>query len=58
MVLEKSFTDTLNCQINSWVLQKVKPQLSLEAKLSKLKLSYLEHIMRRQDILENIVMLS
>ena len=35
----------------------MKPELSLEAKMMKLRLSYIGHIMRREDQLENTIIL-
>ena len=43
--------------MNRWVLEQIKPEISLEAKMTKLKLSYFRHIMRRQGVLENATML-
>ena len=43
--------------MNKWVLEQIKPELSLEAKMIKLRLSYFGHIMRRQDSLEKTIML-
>ena len=58
MVLQESSTDTLNARkINKWVLEQIKADLSLEAKIIKLRLSYVWHIMRRQDSLEKAIML-
>lgn len=42
---------------NKWVLEQNKPETSLEANMTKLKLSYYEHIMRRHDVLEKMMML-
>ena len=42
---------------NKCVSGQMKPELSLEAKMMKVRLSYLEHIMRRQDSLEKTIML-
>ena len=42
--------------MNKWVLEQIKPELSLEAKMIKLRLSYFGHIMRRQDSLEKTIM--
>ena len=33
--------------MNEWVLEQINPELSLEAKIIKLRLSYFGHIMRR-----------
>lgn len=41
MVLKESFTDTMNHQKDG-----VKPEFSLEAKITKLSLYYFSHIMR------------
>ena len=41
---------------NKWVLDQIKPELSLEANMLKLK-SYFGHIMRQQDSLEKTTML-
>ena len=35
--------------MNKWVLAQIKPELSLEAKAIKPRLSYFRHLMRRQD---------
>ena len=43
--------------MNKWVLEQIKPELSLGAKMIKLRLSYFGHIMRRQDSLEKTIML-
>ena len=40
---------------NKWILEQLKPELSLEAKMMKLRLSYFEHIMRRQDSLQQTI---
>ena len=55
-MLEKGFVETLDCQKGKQV-HKIRPELSLEAKMLKLKLSYFGHIMRRQDSLEKTLML-
>lgn len=39
-----------------WVLEQMKPEISLEANMTKLKLSYFGHIMRRQSPLEKAMM--
>ena len=44
-------------KINKWVLEQIKPEQSLEAKMLKLRLSYFGHIMRSQDSLEKTIML-
>ena len=43
--------------MNKWALDQIKPELSMEAGMLKLRLSYFEHIIRRQDPLEKIIML-
>ena len=58
MVLEESSTDALDCQKDEQVSpEQIKPELLLEAKMIKLRLSYFGHIMRRQDSLEKTIML-
>ena len=42
---------------NKWVLDQIKPELSLKAKMLKLRVSSFEHILRRQDSLEKTIML-
>ena len=42
---------------NKWVLDQIKPELSLEAKMLKLRLSYFGHIMRIEDSLEKKITL-
>lgn len=55
MVLEKNFTSHLDHQKEKvGMLKQIK--MSLEAKMTILKLFYFRHIMRRQDYLENIIM--
>lgn len=50
--------DTLDHQKDKQLgLRTHKPETSLETKITKLKLSDFEHIMKRQGILENTVML-
>ena len=58
MMLEESFTNILDCQKdNKWVPEQIKPEISLEAIMTKLKLSYFGHIKKRQDSLEKTIML-
>ena len=40
-----------------WVLEQIKPELSLEAKMAKLRLLGFEHIMRKEDSLETTIIL-
>ena len=57
-MLKESFTDTRDCQKDKrWVLDQINLELSLKAKMIKLRLSSSGHIMRRQDSLEKIIML-
>ena len=44
-------------KMNKWVLEQIKPELLLRAKMIKLRLSYFGHIMKRQDSLEKTIML-
>lgn len=51
---EESFVDDWNTRkSNKWILDKIKPELYLEAKMTKLRLSYFEHILRRSTIKDN-----
>ena len=52
MLLVKSSTDTLDRQKDERVLEQIKPETSLEAKMTILRLSCFGHIMRRRDSLE------
>ena len=57
MVLEKTLESSLDCkEIHQSILKEISPEYSLEA-LSKLKLQYLGHLMRRTDSLEKTLML-
>lgn len=42
--------------MNKWVLEQTNSETLLEAKMTKLKLSYFWHIMRRQSSLEKTIM--
>ena len=42
---------------DKWILDQIKPELSLETKMLSLRLSYFGHLMRRQDSLEETIML-
>ena len=58
MVLEKTLESPLNCkEINQSILKKISPDYSLEGLMLKLKLQYLDHLMRRTDSLEKTPML-
>ena len=37
--------------MNKWILEQIKLELSLKAKMTKLRLLYFEYIMRRRDSL-------
>ena len=50
MVLEKTLESPLDSK-------EIKPELSLEGLMLKLKLQYFGHLMRRPDSLEKILML-
>ena len=41
--------------MNKWVLEQIKPKTSLEAKMTKLNLSYLAQFMRRQGSREKTI---
>lgn len=43
--------------MSKWFLEQIKPELSLEAKMTKLRLSYFGDIMKKQKSLENTIML-
>ena len=51
------FCMTIMNKKNKWVLEQVKPEISLEANVAKLKLSSCRHILRRQGSLEKTVTL-
>ena len=42
-------------KVNKWVLDQIKPELSLEAKMLKLRLSCFGHIISREDSLEKTI---
>ena len=44
-------------ETNQWVLDQIKPEISLETEMLILGLSYFVHIKRRQDSLEKTIML-
>ena len=54
MGLDESWTAG---KMNKWVLDRINPELSLEAKMLKPRLLDFGHIMRRQDSLEKTMML-
>lgn len=54
MVLEEGFAGTVDHQK---VLDQIKHELFLEAKKTRLKLSYFGHIMQRQETLEKTMVL-
>ena len=41
----------IDTKMNKWVLDQIKPELSLETKMLKLRLSYFGYIIRKQDFL-------
>lgn len=43
--------------MNNWVLEHIRPKTSLDEKMTKLKLAYFKHMMRRQYSLEKTIML-
>ena len=43
-------------KMNKCVLDQIKPELSVEAKMFKVGLSYFGHITRRQDSVEKTIM--
>lgn len=43
-------------KMNEWVPEQIKPETSLESKMTKLKLSSFRHILRRQGSLEKTLM--
>lgn len=55
MMLDESSLDTLDFQKDEkkWVLEQMKPETWLEAKITKLKLPYFGLIMSRQGFLED-----
>ena len=44
-------------KMDKWVLEQIKPELLMKTKMIKLRLSFFEHIMRKQDSLEKAIML-
>ena len=56
MVLAESSTDSTR-KTNKWVLEQIKPETLLEAKMKKLKLFYFGHFVRRQGSLGETIML-
>ena len=62
MMLEESSIDTLDLQKDNgpplyWILEEIKTGTSLKAKMTKMKLFYFEHIMRREGSLEETIIL-
>ena len=58
MVLEKTLESSLDCkEIQPVILKEISPGCSLKGMMLKLKLQYFGHLMRRVDLLENILML-
>ena len=57
-MLEKTLESPLDCkEINQFILKEISPGCSLEGLMLKLKLQYLDHLMRRVDSLEKVLML-
>ena len=53
MVLEKTLQSPLDCRrSNQSILKEIRPGISLEGMMLKLKLQYFGHLMRRGDSLE------
>ena len=58
MVLEKTLENPLDCKrYNQSILKEIRPGISLEGMMLKLKLQYFDHLMRRVDLLEKTLML-
>ena len=58
MVLEKTLESPLDCKgSNQSILKEPSPEYSLEGLMLRLKLQYLDHLMRRADSLEKTLML-
>ena len=58
MVLEKTLENPLDCKgIQPVHLKEISPEYSLEGLMLKLKLQYFDHLMRRADSFEKILML-
>ena len=55
MVLEKTLESPLDCK--EILLKEIRPGISLEGMMLKLKLQYFGHLMRRVDSLEKTLML-
>ena len=43
--------------MNKWVIEQIKPETSLEAKMTEVKMPYFGHIMRRHASLEKTIVL-
>ena len=57
MVLEKTLESPLDCKEIQSILKEVSPGCSLEGLMLKLKLQSFDHLMRRADSFEKILML-
>ena len=55
MVFEKTLESPLDC--NESILKEISPKFSLEGLMLRLKLQYFDHLMRRADSFEKILML-
>ena len=58
MVLEKTLESPLDCkESNQSILKEIRPGISLEGMMLKLKLQYFGHLMRRADSFEKTLLL-
>ena len=58
MVLEETLESPLDCKdIQPSILKEIRPGISLEGMMLKLKLQYVGHMMQRVDSLEKALML-
>ena len=56
-MLEKTLESPLDCkESNQSILKEIRPGISLEGMMLKLKLQYFGHLMRRVDSLEKTLM--
>lgn len=49
----KEYSRQLRKQMDGWIIEQIKPKFSLEAQVTKFKLSYLGHIMHISSIIRN-----
>ena len=57
VVLEKTLESPSSARSNQSILKEISPECSLDGLMLKLKLQYFDHLMRRIDSLEKILML-